>query len=54
MQPLPHLGTAVIAPAWFRCVAVNAMPNFTGVSAIPRFRDSFAALNFSISLRRSR
>ena len=26
------------APAWLRWVSVNEMPNFTGVSAMPRFR----------------
>jgi hypothetical protein len=49
VQALAHLGAAVVhqdravgvdvhqAPAWLRCLTLNEMPNFTGVSARPRF-----------------
>ena len=38
------------APALFRKVVVNEIPNFTGVSARPRFTNSCAALNASTAI----
>ncbi len=40
------------APAWFKKVAVNEIPNFTGVIAKPFFKIGLCLLNSAISLRR--
>ena len=64
-QALPHLGPAVIeehaavgvdvhqGAAWFRCVAVKEMPNFTGVIAMPRLMTGLVAFQRRIAARRA-
>ena len=71
VEPLPHLRAAVFtctepsvktctsAPAWLSCFRVNAIPNLTGVSAIPlrsvapHVLRSALALNCVIARRRA-
>ena len=42
------------APAWLKCVTLNAMPNFTGVIAMPFFSTVLRALNSRTPARRAR
>jgi hypothetical protein len=51
---LPSVYTCTSAPAWLNSVAVNEMPNLTGVSAMPRLITGLAAFQRAISAWRSR
>ena len=66
VQALAHLGAAVVhqhravvsirctsAPAWLKCLTLKEMPNFTGVSARPRFSTGLVALNAATGARRA-
>ena len=51
---LPSVYTCTSAPAWFRCVTLKLMPNFSGVSARPFFNTGLAALKALMAARRAR
>ena len=48
----PSTYTCTSAPAWLKCATLNEMPNFTGVSAMPRLSTGLQALKAAICSRR--
>ncbi len=50
----PSVYTCTRAPAWFRCLRVKAMPNFTGVRAMPFLSTGLVRLKRWMARRRAR